>query len=170
MSRPDRQPRHRRRRPQKPVGRFTFRRAVFRLVVHARRRGAQLKGGRCQKLLLALGKRQPEVRSGIVYLGTEQMGVLGGQSDRSVQRALPELEKLEVIRITRSRGGKMMDEFGRCVAAAHGYELRPEWLQEPRRGPPQPLQQSGETAEQQSARETRELAKRILSSEQGQGP
>ena len=109
---------------------MSFRRALFNVEQRAQALGCRLRGARVKRLLIGLGKRQPYVQSGRVYVGTDRLGELGGQSGRSVQRALPEAEELGVLieRPNGGRGGKVLDESGHPVGAANGYELAPEFF------------------------------------------
>jgi len=82
---------------------------------------------RALRAFFALLIRAREVQSGIVFIGNHGLGARVERCGKTIQRAKPQLRSSGLVHIhvygNRNGGGKMIDQHGRCVEAATGYEL-----------------------------------------------
>ena len=109
----------------------------------------RLHGSRVHNVMRALAIRQPQVKSGIVYMSAEQLAELAGVDERTVRRAVADLVELGdagPVVITRPNpcagercgyvlrecpgfhGGKTLDEDGHPTGAANGFSVRTTWI------------------------------------------
>jgi len=82
---------------------------------------------RAHRAFFALLVRAREVQSGIVFIGNDGLGARVERCGKTIQRAKPQLRSSGLVIVhlygSKNGGGKMIDQHGRCVEAATGYEL-----------------------------------------------
>jgi len=106
---------------------------------------------RAHRAFLELLGRAREVQSGIVFIGNDGLGARVRRCGKTIQRAKPQLRASGLVIVhlygSKNGGGKMIDEYGRCVEAATGYELA-DILFDPKAPAPEPTKAGTEPSYQ----------------------